>query len=100
MITLQQAYEVVKNKYPDKRILSCLEFTDCYAFSVVTRKWNGEPDDRPVTPAMEAVRKDNGELFYYHIGDALSAVSDPIVVDITGYMSEEDVDFVNNLEDW
>ena len=99
MYTLQQAYESIKNKYPDKRILSCLEFEDCYAFSIVTRKWDGDPDTRPVTPTMEAVRKHNGQLFSYHVADALCAPTDPKIVDITGYLSEEDVQFINNLED-
>lgn len=94
MITVQEAVKTLENKYPNSRIVSCVEYDDSYMFNVVPRRWNGDPWDAPAGGSVDCIRKSNGELFFRHLSELLDDDRPTKNVDIGNYLSKEDSDFI------
>ena len=57
-MTVQNAYEIVKRKYPDMVAIECLDFSDFYAFGLAEKGRETEE----VGGGYVTINKDSGEL--------------------------------------
>lgn len=57
-MTVQNAYEIVKRKYPDMVAIECLDFPDFYAFGLVEK--GREPEE--VGGGYVTINKDSGKI--------------------------------------
>lgn len=78
MITVNKAYEIVKQHNPNMKASSCYEFFDCYAFGL--EPVNMDADDRYANSCAYTVDKSNGNYKVVHFMDMPSSPSKEIDV--------------------
>ena len=99
MVTIEEAINILRKKYPDRRIINLLDFKDFYASSAPTKRWDGNPKEVPSSSGFECVRKSNGETFFYHILDMLDDGATYKRLDIKEYLSKEDAEFLKKAKE-
>lgn len=57
-MTIQEAYNKIKNNNPDKVIVECLEFVDFYAFALTDKG----SEDEPAGGGYVTINKTSGEI--------------------------------------
>lgn len=57
-MTVKEAMQIIKNKYPDMSVIECLDFPDFYAFGLTEKG----AEDEEVGGGYYTVEKDNGKL--------------------------------------
>lgn len=92
MIALSEACEIIAQKYPKMRILKCFDNDSAYVFSLVNRRWNGNPEDVPAGSTLYDVMKTDGSVY---LDDCIDSVYPPgyELTEVFEYMSEEDSSF-------
>ena len=61
-MTVKEAHEIIKNKYPDLVAIECLDCPKFYAFALANKGWNGEF----LGGGYNTVNKTTGELGSLH----------------------------------
>lgn len=70
---VKQAYAIIKTKYPDMKVIDCLELVDSFAFALADKSWNGEL----LAGAYTTVNKANGKIGAIHpYDDALDEATE------------------------
>lgn len=96
-ITLEKACKLINDKYPNKRILGCNDYGDDYGFHLVSRKWNGDIEDRPVDSTFaDTVNKKDGTISYIMMTDPFP--ENKGVLNVLPYLSEEDRNFATEVK--
>ena len=98
MVTVEEAIKHLQRKYPNQRIVSGLDMSDFYAFSMMSRSANPTSiAGIPVNPVMRAIRKNGGNEFPFHIfhsGEGELKAE----IDVTQYISRDDATFARRMK--
>lgn len=92
MISIEKACKIIQDYKPNFRILGCGDYGDFYGFSLVPRRWNGNPEDLPNGGGITyTVDKKTGKIWYFYLWENHPEKKED--VDIYQYLSGEDANF-------
>ena len=79
-MTVQEAYEIIKARHEDMKVLECIENETLYAFSFVPLDFD-EENDR-IGGGYDIVNKETGETTVFSIPQMFEEFSSYTVIDI------------------
>ena len=98
MITVADAIKRIQKKHPNERIVSGLDMGTFYAFSMISRSVNPTSVfDIPVQPAMNAIRKNGGEEFLFHMFHSTEGELKGDI-DVAQYLDAADAAFARKMK--
>lgn len=92
MIDAKKACEIIQKDRTNFRILECEDYGEVFGFNLVTRKWDGNPENLPIGGgSIDTVDKKTGKVgCFYSWEDHPKKIKN---VDIYQYLSSEDANF-------